>query len=227
MLTVGMVVSNVAVFTMSCNNSMSGKTCTLQCSQNVRLVFDSIQTVHVRNVNFLECFGSTVMNTENVTLSNNGFTGSVHVTNGSALEMVNSAALLNDCSFTRFLYGTYRWIVTNIPQSTSTVHRTEKWIGGALIANHSNVTIIQGNFTENRAQIGGAIYVENGTRVTITQTKFIYNAANSSYRDILEQTAAGGALYATNNCSVFISDSYFDRNVVYYGYRLGGTVAVY
>ena len=227
MLTVGMVVSNVAMFTMSCNHSMSGKTCTLQCDQNVRLVFDSIQIIHIRKVNFFECFGSTVMNTENVFLSNNSFTGSVHVISGSALEIINSAALLNDCSFTRFLYGTYRWIDTNVPHSTSTVLKTEKWIGGALIANHSNITIVKGNFTENRAQIGGAIYAENGTRVTITKSKFIYNAANSSYRDILEQTAAAGALYATNNCSIFISDSHFDNNLVYHGYRLGGTVAVY
>ena len=227
MLTLGMVISNIAMFTMSCNHSMSGKVCTLQCGQNVRLVFDSIQTVHIRNVNFLECFGSKVINTENVTLSNNSFTGSIHVTSGSALEIINSAALLNDCSFTRFLYGTYRWIFTNIPQSTSTMHRTEKWIGGALITNHSNVTIVKGNFTENRAQIGGAIYAENGTRVTITKSKFINNAANSSYNYILEQTAAGGALYATNNCSIFVFNSHFDKNLVYHGYRLGGTMAVH
>ncbi len=212
---------------MSCNHSKFDNSCTMQCSQNVRLVFDSIQYVHIRNINLLECFGSKVMNTKKATLSNNSFTGSIHVTSGSALEIVHSAALLNDCSFTRYLYGTYRWIVTNVPQSTSTVHRTEKWIGGALIVSHGNVTIVKGIFMENRAQIGGAIYAENGTRVTITKSKFIYNAANFSSYYTLEQTAAGGALYATNNCSIFVSDSHFDHNVVYDGYKLGGTMAVY
>ena len=52
MLTLDMVVSNIAMFTMSCNHSMSGDTCTLQYDQNVRLIFDSIQTVYIRNVNF-------------------------------------------------------------------------------------------------------------------------------------------------------------------------------
>ena len=94
------------------------------------------------------------MNTQNVTISKTTFTGSILVTNGSALEIAESNALLSDCSFTRYLYGTYRWIITSVPQSTFAVHRTEKWIGGALIVNHSN---INGNFTENRAQIGGAI----------------------------------------------------------------------
>jgi predicted outer membrane repeat protein len=167
------------------------------------------------------------MNTKNVTLSNNSFTGSIHVTSGSALEIVNSTALLNDCSFTRYLYGTYRWIVTIIPQGTSTVHRTKKWIGGALIVSHGNVTIVKGIFTENRAQMGGAIYAENGTRIIIIKSKFIYNAAKFSSYFTLEQTAAGGALYATNNCSIFVSDSHFDHNTVYDGYRLGGTMAVH
>ena len=226
LLTLDLLISNVTTFIVSCNYSTFGNMCTLQCSQNIQLVFDSIQYIHIRNIDLLECFGSKVMNTENVTLSKTSFTGSIRVTSGSALEIINCTALLNDCSFTRYLYGTYRWIVTSIPQSTVAVHRTEKWIGGALIVNHSDIAIVKGIFMENRAQIGGAIYAENGTRITITKSKFIYNAVNSSFYT-LEQTAAGGALYATNNCSIFVSDSHFDNNHVYYGYGLGGTVALY
>ena len=226
LLTLGLVVSNVTMFDMSCNYSTSSQTCTLQCNQNAQLVFDSILYVHIRNIDLLECSGSKVSNTENFTLSNTSFTGSIHVTSGSALEILESTALLCDCSFTNYFYGTHRGIIANIPQSTVTVHKTEKWIGGALIVNRSNISIFKGNFTQNRAQIGGAIYAENGAIVNITKSKFIYNAANSSFFTP-EETAAGGALYATNNCSIFVSDSVLDRNVVYHGYRVGGTMAIY
>ena len=70
-------------------------------------------------------------------------------------------------------------------------------------------------------------YAENGAKVAITRSIFIYNAANGSFYN-LEQTAAGGALYATKYCSILVSDSYFDHNQVYFsGYGLGGMIALY
>ena len=222
-LNLGLVVSNITSFAMR-HDSEPGNT--LRCNQRGHIIFDSVQHVHITNVNLVECFGSKVMNTENFTLSNTSFTGSVYVSSGSALEIVESTALLNNCVFTKYIYGTYRWTVSSKPHDTYFMHRTKKWIGGALIITHSNVTIIEGNFTENRAQIGGAIYAENYSIITIIMSKFIFNTANSSLYS-LDETAAGGALYATNNCSIFVNNSYFHKNQVYYGYRLGGTIAIY
>ena len=226
LLNLGLMVSNVTSFTMQFYNYSGGDTCTLWCNQSGRLVFSSVQHVYIGNINLLECFESKIVDVENFTLSNTKFTGSIYVTSGSALEIIRSTAILNNCSFTRYLYGTYRWTVTTTPYHTFSLHRTKKWIGGALIITRSNVTIVDGNFTENRAQIGGAIYAENGTVITITKSKFVRNAANSSFYTLIE-TAAGGALYATNNCSIFVYDSHFDNNQVYHGYRLGGTIALY
>ena len=223
LLSLDLVVFNSTSFNIHCLNKTS---CTLQCNQNGRLIFDSVHHVHIRNIDLLECFGSKAVTVENFTLLKTTFTGSVHITSGTALEIVKSTALFSDCSFTKYIYGTYRWTITSIPRNTFAVHRTKKWIGGALILIHSNITIIKGNFTQNRAQIGGAIYAENGTIVIINKSKFVYNAANSSFY-LPEQTAAGGALYATNNCSIFVYDSHFERNQVYEGYRIGGTIAIY
>ena len=58
--------------------------------------------------------------------------------------------------------------------------RFTTWIGGALIVTHSNVTIIQSNFTQNRAQLGEAIYAENETIIVIKNVSFIFNTVAAS-----------------------------------------------
>ena len=218
-LSVGLIVTNATKFTMYSEPGI-----TLQCNQSGKLVFNSVQHIHIRNINLLDCYGSRVVNVENFTVVNTNFTGSFHVTSGTALEIISSIAVLSKCLITKYYYGTYRWTVS-IPYS-NTVHRTKKWIGGALIITRSNITIIEDNFTENRAQIGGAIYAENRSIITIINSKFIFNKANSSLYTP-DQTAAGGAIYAINNCSLFVYNSSFHNNQVYYGYRLGGSIAVY
>ena len=50
-----------------------------------------------------------------------------------------------------------------------------------MIVTQSNVTIAQGYFTKNRAQLGGAIYADNGSVINIHNTTFYSNYANSSY----------------------------------------------
>ena len=181
LLSVGLVVSNITTFIMQYYNS-SQPDITLWCNQSGKLVFNSIQSVHIRNINLLECFGSKVIDVRNFTLLNTTFTGSYYVTSGSALEIIRSTALMYDCLFTKYYYGTYRWTTTSIPYNHFSVHRTKMWIGGALIITHSNVTIDEGNFTENRAQIGGAIYAENHSILTII------NQNSYLIRQILLQT---------------------------------------
>ena len=74
---------------------------TLWCNQSGKLVFNSIQSVHIRIINLLECFGSKVIDVRNFTLLNTTFTGSYYVTSGSALEIIRSTALMYDCLFTK------------------------------------------------------------------------------------------------------------------------------
>ena len=223
-LSVGLVVSNITSFTMQYTSSEPGNT--LQCNQSGKILFDSVQHVYIRNIILSKCFGSKLVNVGNCTLSNTSFIGSFYaVLSGTALEIVRSTAILSNCSFTKYYYGTYRWTISSIPYDT-VVHRAKKWIGGALIITHSTITIVEGNFTENRAQTGGAIYAENHSIITIIKSNFIFNTANSSLYTP-DKTAAGGAVYVVNNCSVFLNDSYFHNNQVYYGYRLGGSIAVY
>ena len=225
MLNSRLVVSDVEKFTLY---HISEPGDTVSCNGNSNFFFDTVQSVYISNLHLKECFGNKVTNTKHFDLLNSSFTGSFFVTSGTALEVTDTTAILTHCFFTKYYYGTYRTTISSKPYNMSFVQRTKKWIGGAMIITHSNVAIVKSHFEENRAQAGGAVHAENHSNVTINETSFIFNTANSSlYSGFLDQTATGGALYAVHNCSIFVYNSYFERNEVYFGYRLGGAIAVY
>ncbi|MEI3145792.1 MAG: Ig-like domain repeat protein [Methanobrevibacter smithii] len=75
--------------------------------------------------------------------------------------------------------------------------------GGALVVTQGNIpisgTIINSNFTNNKAQYGGAAWINEGT-VDISNSNFINNTAGVD----------GGAIYSSGDLR--ISDSDFDNN---------------
>ena len=218
------LVSNVHTFTLY-HEAHHGSS--LKCEQSSKLLFDSVRKVNISNLNLTECFNNKVLRVNNLVMSNLSFYGSFFVTSGTALELVESSAILSNCFFTKYYYGTYRSLLTfSYKHFETVIHLNSKRIGGAMVVNHSNVSIYHSNFTENRAQLGGAIYAENGSNVNISATSFVFNTANSSYYDP-EEVAAGGALYAAYSCSITVFDSYFDKNEVYFGYRIGGTLTLF
>ena len=92
------------------------------------------------------------------------------------------------------------------------------------------MTIIQSNFTQNRAQLGGAIYAENETIIVIKNVSFIFNTVAASLPACSDQNevASGGAIYAVYGCSISIQNSYFERNQAYCGGNIyGGVIAMY
>ena len=92
------------------------------------------------------------------------------------------------------------------------------------------MTIIQSNFTQNRAQLGGAIYAENETIIVIRNVSFIFNIVAALLPACSDQNevASGGAIYAIYGCSISIQSSYFERNQAYCGGNIyGGVIAMY
>ena len=47
------------------------------------------------------------------------------------------------------------------------LNRDHAYVGGAIIANQSNLTIIKSNFEGNSAEIGGAIFAAVNSNITI------------------------------------------------------------
>ena len=219
-----LLVSNVEGFTL---HHVASPGNGLKCEKGSKLVFDSIQRVEVSNLNLIECFDNKIVQVNEFTVANSSFFGSYSVVGGRALEVVKSNATITNCFFTKYYYGTFRLVpIVSYKRFVTIIRRERRRIGGALLISQSNVNVSLCNFTENRAELGGAIYAENSSNVSISETALIFNTAYSS-NDDSEEVAAGGVLYATHNCSITITDASFDRNEVYSGYRIGGALSLY
>ena len=75
---------------------------------------------------------------------------------------------------------------------------------GGCIFNTGDLTISNGNFLENSAMYGGAVYNNDGATVSIDGSTFTGNLALSN----------GGALWNGIGSDMSVSDSTFDQNVV-------------
>ena len=84
--------------------------------------------------------------------------------------------------------------------------------GGAIYAPYyCNVNIVNCNFSNNRAnRQGGAVYVNDNSRLSITNSTFLYNCADK-----------GGAIYSAKNTDFKINGSVFKSNSALYE---GGTI---
>ena len=218
-------VSDVEAFSIQQNSSLNDG---VVCNHSGKLLFTNVQAISISNLSFKGCFDNKAVHVKHLTLSNTRFVGTTLLERGTALEVIETEALLSHCVFSKYYYGSYHSTLSIRPDNISLVEYTKKWIGGAMIILHSNVTIAMSNFSGNRAQQGGAIYAENGSVVVINTTTFKFNtAASSFYFNDLRPTAAGGALYVSN-CSVHVYSSYFESNNVYFGNTLlGGAISLY
>ena len=194
------------------------------CNTSGKLLLENIEKVHIENINFQKCFGTKATQVQSFVLVNTSFIGQVFTAKGTALELIKTSAVISHSLFSQYYHGTYQTTIANIPRNASHVQSTMKFIGAAMIISGSNVTLVNCNFTENRAQLGGAVYAEKSSLITINATYFIFNTA---WEQTGGETAAGGALYAVSNCSITINNTSFTNNSVYYGYGLGGAIAVY
>ena len=102
-------------------------------------------------------------------------------------------------------------------------------VGGAIIATQSTVTIIKSRFEGNSAEIGGAIFANDGSKITIINSTFKDNYAVCA-TDLAETCfQIGGVLHSEsvfistsslnhiNQSQVIVVDSEFSSNNALYG----------
>ena len=183
----------------------------------------------VENVDTFILENSTFHGKENGTVGNACTVGHQLKDFGSALELVHTNAKLVNCSFISNRFGNYQIFLNISWFYYSNITRCHAaYVGGALIVTMSNITIIQSEFKENRAESGGAIFGQ-WCNITIIDSTFENNSAHclSPFNNKGPYNSFGGALYIDNYGSrgqLLIKRSIFDKH---YSQVIGGVMAVF
>ena len=134
-----------------------------------------------------------MVNVDNFMILNSTFRGQGY--SGTALELVNTTAQIVNCTFSSNRNGKTEYFFSNY-------YSYSRQVGGAIIANHSNVSISHSIFVNNGAyyiHYGGAIFAEQQSILNIYTSVFINNSG------LL------GMLYSSS-CNIRIEASKFSNN---------------
>ena len=176
------------------------------CENDSFMSFNSIELIHIKNMKFIGCGGNVFESVRQFLLQNSRFEGKD--ASLTAFELIHTAAQIVNSTFIDNKMGTIRGpmnVLEDLRMSVST--------GGAIIATHSNININQSYFENNSAEIGGAVFAQNRSNITIVGTIFVENKCNAN------NTSIGCALYLEES-SITIIHSKLYRNTA----TLGGVV---
>ena len=193
-LNVNISISNVENITMY---SLTDISATITCVSSSRFSFDSIALVSIRNVNFMGCGGNMVNDVSEFLLQEVTFRGQPD--SGTALTLINTHAEIIDSTFVDYQFGTVMESVESLKVLTTNV----VWlivrnvtgivrVGGVFISTQSNITISQCRFENNTADIGGDLFTEGGSKISIFNSTFVGDGPQPSS----DETAFGGAIYS-------------------------------
>ena len=116
---------------------------------------------------------------------------------GTALELIETTARIINSTFMFNRRGKFN-IVSVGPA------------GGAIIATHSNIDISQSNFEQNGARVGGAIFAEEHSIITMNNTTFTGNRF-CNHNNCSTERSWGGAIQMLDS-HMRIMNCHFDHN---------------
>ena len=207
-LTMSISITNLNEFRMQ---TIEGFYAEIMCTESANVYLHHIHQVYISGVKFLGCQGSLFEFINQISMENLAFTS--QYSSGAALELdkIVSAHIIGS-HFISNTAGTYRSnieLLKYLKSEDSSYYYidTQAKIGGALITTRSNVYITECLFEANSAQVGGAIYAEHDSNVTILYSNFTQNRARRN--DIPNP---GGVIIVNSGCTVNIFNSIFWNN---------------
>ena len=187
-----LLITNISSFTMLANSTPT-MSVVIVCEQLGKFTFNKVSQVHVEGLIFNGCGGNRVRKVEYLTVNSCNFWGLKDVK--SALELINTTAYINSSSFGTYSMGSYKYI--GLYKVTS---------GGAIVATQSNIKIMDSFFNKNKAEVGGAIFGDVGSNITLVSSIFIRNFVIGRHK------CEGGVLYVQNGCNVTVHNCTFSRS---------------
>ena len=185
------------------------------CQQNVSFKFTNISYLLIKRLNFFGCGNNQVLRVDQFLIEESTFIG--QKLRGSVLELIETNMYIVSSSFISNKLGSYRGPIRILEhQNVEKRVAVYAYVGGAIIANQSNLTIMESMFEGNSAEVGGAMFATLGTNITIINSTFVANYL--SCRPDLQ--CFGGALHSENEflqCQVVVVESDFRNNSASYG----------
>ncbi len=215
-------VTGTDILLQTSNETLSLQNSIITCRNNARLTFANINQLKISGLSFIDC-SLTVEVVNQFFLENSEFNG--ENANGSAVTFNQANAKIVKSFFVAYNTATFRnslQFLKEVDHPYSLVHvlSHNARIGGALIVTNSNLTIVDCHFVHNSAQLGGAIFVEDGSIMIINNSTFVGNSAAYCTDDCCN----GGVLFIDSGCTVVAHNSTFLNNTSEFS---GGAIALF
>ena len=217
------------------NLAIFANSCTFICQRDASFKFENIGYLRISGFKFDGCGNNQALFVKDFVLDNCIFlgqkeSGTALEVNETSLSVVNTAFVSNTVGSFRGPIGILEWI------NETSVYA---YVGGAIIATQSNVTVINSKFVGNNAEIGGAIFATLDSSIVVINSTFVGNTVTNRSKDMFcyggvlysesgffktTQVAAGGCEFSNNtatygvvftalNCTVNVASSKFDNNI--------------
>ena len=197
------------------------------CSRSAHLIFTRITKMQMKGLKLNGC-PTRIEFVDQFTLEDSSITADSESDDDSALYISQTSTSIVRSSFrtnraghqhrVEFLDFYRQQFRVNVPSN----HRAK--VGGALFIDSSNISINYSHFDGNSANIGGAIFSQMGSNITINNCTFLYNAATGCkskqgcsftyyrYGCLSEpQYCHGGAIFVSTG-TLIVTDSTFMNN---------------
>lgn len=211
-LHIGLSIVNMDIFIMRSWTNSSSSSVIISCQNSSYFMVTSVRYASISNIEFIGCGGNTIKSV-NVSF----FVGTIFKgfnNSGTALQLIDTNIKIASCQFMSNTMGSLHGQL--LFHLLLRYHFPAK-AGGALVSIHSNVSIEECIFYNNRAEVGGAIFARRSSILEITGTIFVNNVCLSA---AVTQITLGGAIYLEKS-AMAISESAFDRNSAFH---FGGAI---
>ena len=226
-------ISNVQEFSMmplpSSTNSLLNVN--IVCKLSANFTFQASNQVLVKNLTFIGCGGSRIVEVNQFTVEGSSFLGieddrgaleilgsGAHIIRttftgcelGGVMHLYRSVVLVSGCIFTnnRAPYGGVMFLhetIINI-NHCEFHNNTADSVGGVIYADRSKVNLSTSNFSNNSANDSAAVHAADSSNLNVVSCKFHSNVANNS----------GGAMAIFTKSRLNLRENVFTENVARY-----------
>ena len=193
-LTENLTFSNIDYILIAASNFTAQITCEL----STHLAIENVQYTGISDIEFFGCGSNFIRNVAEFVLQDVLFDG--HEESSTALQLIETTATLIATTF-----------LSNIRGTLTDYDSLHILAGGAIIATHTNIVIRDCIFERNRAELGGAIYADQNSILSVENTTFVNNQALFQSSTVEPAPGMGGVLYQESG-SIIIANCLFTSN---------------